>query len=249
MTAPTPARKASELIESINEMVDGGVNENRLAEIVAAAKKMKEIGQYTDSCVVLGMIAAIQGNHSEVDRLFNAAIHHHGRDTWVLTNYAAALSNLNRRAEAIRFIDEAVSLSPTDIYLLRTAVEFHRDAFDIEGARNLIDRYEALGMKFPDKQIERDMALLAELMAEHNISWTDMSSRVELASSVLRQMGLPALRRRELFDDGIMVLEFQINSDVESISRAENALNDAIAEIPYSPIDDCLYLTCATASV
>jgi len=246
MTAPTPLKKANELIESINEMVFGGANNDRIEEIVTAANKMKEIGQYTDAYNVLGMIAALHADSGEVDRLFTAAIRSGGRVPWTLGNYATALSNLDRHGDAVRIIDEVVELAQDDLSVIKKAIKLHQEAFDIDGVRELMARCKALGHPIVDLTMENQLGLIEELMAEHNVMWPDVASRIELASGVLHQFGLVPQNSQKIDEDSILVYEFRIKGDVDSVSRAENAINDAIAEKPYSHVDDFLYFTCST---
>lgn len=246
MTTSTPLRKANQLIESINEMVMDGVNKERVDEIVDDANKMKEFGQYTDAYNVLGMVAALHGDLPEVDRLFTAAIRSGGRESWTLCNYAAALSNLNQSTEAVKIIDEVVDMSPDDLYVIHAAIKYHREAYDIDGVQELINRCVTLGQSFVDPMMERDLKILKSLMVEHNVTWLEMASRIELGASALRRLGLQSLHDREAIGNEFMFYEFRIDADVNSVAMAESAINDAIAEEAYSPVDDFLYLTCAT---
>lgn len=246
MTAPTPQRKANELIDSINEMLFGELNNERIEEIVATAEKMKSAGLYTDGCNVLGMIAALRGDLDEVNRIFNAAIRHGGREPFTLINYAAALNNLDQHCDAISTIDEVVEMVPDDLIVIKEAIKFHRDAFDIKGARELIVRCEALGQPFVDPEFDCYLDEAESLMIEHNVAWRDMASRISLASNALHRLGVIPRFSRGRVEDGILIHEFGIDEDVELVSRAENAMNDAIAEDHYSPIDTFLYFTCST---
>lgn len=245
MTAPTPLAKANKLIESINEMLFDGVNNERLEEIIADTAKMKDIGLYTDAYNVLGMIAALHGDSAEVDRLFEAAMRSGGREPFTLGNYAAALNNLDRKADAVKIIDEKLDMAPDNLNVIKTAIEFHREAYDIDGVRELMARCETLGQPIIDSDMEHELNKVEALMKNHNVIWSDVASRVELASSVLHRLGLSPRLSQEAIDDGILVHNFKIDGDVESVSRAESAMNDAIAEEPYSAVDSFLYFSCS----
>ena len=246
MTAPTPLAKANKLIESINEMLFDGVNNERLEEIIADTTRMKVIGQYSDAYNVLGMIAALRGDSTEVDRLFEAAMRSGGREPWTLGNYAAALNNLDRNADAVKIIDEVVEMTPDNLSAIKIAVKFHREAFDIDGTRELMARCKALGTSIDDFESGYDLNETEALMKEHNVTWRDMASRVTLASAALHQFGLSPRFSRVRIEDGILVHEFKIDKNVEVVTLAENAMNDAIAENHYSPVDTFLYFSCST---
>lgn len=246
MTAPTPIAKANKLIESINEMLFDGINNERLEEIIADTSKMKDIGLHTDAYNVLGMIAALRGDSTEVDRLFEAAMHSGGREPWTLGNYAAALNNLDRNVDAVKIIDEVVEMAPDDLSVIKIAIKFHREAFDIDGVRELMARCKTLGISIDDSEAGYDLNETEALMKEHNVTWRDMASRVTLASAALHQLGLTPRFSHARIEDGILVHEFGIDKDVEAVTLAENAMNDAIAENRYSPVDTFLYFSCST---
>lgn len=246
MTASIPAKKANELIDSINEMLEGGINNDRIEEIIAEANKMKGFGLYTDAYNVLGMIAALRADTGEVERLFTAALHSGGRDAWTLSNYASALSNLDRLSEAVKIIDEVVDGAPDDLSVIKQAIKLHHDAFDVKGVRELMACCEKLGQPFDSRAMDRMLDLTEALMAEHSVMWTEVASRVELASGVLHRLGLIPQNVKQVTPDGIMVYEYKIHGDINLVAQVENAINDAIAEKDYSPVDDFLYLTCST---
>ena len=81
-------------------------------------------------------------------------------------------------------------------------------------------------------------------MKEHKVVWKDVASRIELASRALRQSGI-VVRSADRFQwGGVMIYKFLIQGDVDSICRAESSMIDAIANQPYSPVDDFLYFSC-----
>lgn len=245
MTNPTPLSKATELIGSINEMLADGVNAERMEEIIAAANKLKDHGHYTDAYKVLGMIASLRGNSAEVDRLFTAAIHSGSRNAVTLFNYAAALGNLGRIADAIKIMDELVDMGTTDLNLIRVALKYHLDAFDIDGARKLIAKHEALGRHIDDPNLSSELEIIESAMEGANVTWPEIAVRIELAASVLLRLGLFPRCTRRFIRDGIIMNEFIIGADVGIVSEAEIAINDAISEESYTSVDDLLYLTCS----
>lgn len=243
---PSPHLKASEFIRSINEMVDGGINNDRLEEIAAEAKKMKERGQYTDGCIVLGMIAAMRLDADEVDKQFNAAIRNGGRIPFTLTNYALVLSNLGRHIDAIKIIDEVYEQTPDDLFLIKKAISFHSDAFDVDGFHKFMARIKALDPSVDYEILEDQMIKVGKILEEHKVTWQDASSRVEIAYRVLQQFGMPPRFADRRLWDGIIMHKFLIHGEADSIYQAESALVDAIANQPYSPVDDFLYFSCAS---
>lgn len=245
MTQPAPSKQFNELIDSMNEMIIHGVNNHLIQEIASAADKMKQYGEYLDSYIISGMIAAIRGNALETDRLFNAAINCGGRAPNTLCNYASALNNLGRYRSAIKVIDELVNIAPDDLSVVKTALKVHRDAFDINGVNDLKKRCEMLGDPIVDLEVDNNLMLVDELLTSHKVNWEDLASRTELAYSVLHKLGLHMCGRNETLQDGIFLFDFRIDADVNAVFLGESAINDAIAEKPYSPVDNFLYLTCS----
>ncbi|HEY6019993.1 MAG TPA: hypothetical protein VIY48_08860 [Candidatus Paceibacterota bacterium] len=245
MAAPTPQRKASELIESINVMLASGVNQERLNEVVDEANKLKEIGCYNEAYTVLGMIAALRADLREVDRMFSAAIKCSGRDLWTVRNYASALNNLHRCGEAVKYVDEVVEHIPDDISLLYEAIKFHKEAFDVEGVRSLEAHCKALGTPFVDSKLELELNAIEDIMRTNSVTWDQLASRVELATDVVYESGLTQQFNRRLVKDGVIFYEIGIPDDIERVSRIENLINDRIAEESYSVVDDVLFITCS----
>ncbi|CAE6723441.1 hypothetical protein [Candidatus Nitrotoga fabula] len=244
MSSPTPRKKINEIIQSINEMIVNGRNHERIEEIIIEANKMKAYGQYTDACIVLGVVAALRSDFNEVDRLFKAAFAHSGRTVDTLLKYAVVLSNLHRHIDAVKIIDELMELVPDDLFVVNNAFLYHFTAFDVDGARKLMSHMKLLSQPIDEAMWEERLIWLEEIMKEHKVVWKDVASRIELASRALRQSGMVP-RSADRFEwDGIMIYKFFIQGDVDSICLAESAMIDAIANQPYSPVDDFLYFSC-----
>lgn len=247
MTQPAPRKQFNELIDSINEMVINGVDIRHLQEIADAADKMKQHGKVLDSYIINGMVAALRGDTVETDRFFTAALKCGGRAPDTLCNYAFALNNSGRLIAAIKIIDEVVNISPGDISVVKQAIKFHLDAFDINGVWELKGRSEVLGHPYADLNIDNHLLLIDELLIEHKVNWQDLASRTEIAHCVLNKLGFHIQGRQAKLQDGILLIDFGITADIDSVFLGENAINNAIAEKSYSPVDDFLYLTCSTA--
>ncbi|CAG9932222.1 hypothetical protein [Candidatus Nitrotoga arctica] len=242
---PTPKKKVDELIESINEMILNGLNNDRIEEIIADAEKLKIQGKSSDSYTVRGMIAALRGDANETDRLFTAALHIGGRNPATLSNYAAALCNLGKHTASTRIIDEALALDGNNLTYIKQAIKFHLVAFDIEATRKLLKRCETLGQPIQDFKMEIEMTTNEAMLAEHNAAWQDAASRIELASGVLHKLNFNSRKRKIFPFDGILLYEFQLDADIDTIAQVESAISDAIAEMPYSPVDNFLCITCS----
>lgn len=242
-----PLEKVSELVKTINDMVANGVDTSELNEIRAQAKKLESIGMYVAAKRVNGMISALEWDFDGVNAEFNAAIRASGNsDEIVFSNYASALSNIGDYSSAIKAIDKAIELSPDNINLLNTAIEIHFDAFDTVGARNLLARLEKLGAhsKYQPKIDE-----IEHSMDKAGVTWEECADRILFASFQLSQQeGLLPRGRQIALDDDVMLYSFRIDSQSpENLAQAEYALINAIADVPYSPIDRFLYLSCEPA--
>ncbi|MEO6423446.1 MAG: hypothetical protein ABIR84_12415 [Candidatus Nitrotoga sp.] len=247
MTNPTPQKKVNELIDSINEMIKSGQNKDRIEEIEYEANKLKGYGQFTDAYNVLGMTAALKGQSSETDRIFSAAINHEGsRTPNTLINYATALNNLGRLCKAVVIIDEVVSMAPENLFYITEAIRHHHDACDFTGVIELTNRAETLGTNINLFKEDVNNFFVADLLTEHNVSWQELSTRIEIASNTLHNIGLVPRFNRLKDIEGVLYYEFNIDADSDLVSKGENAIIDAIAQEPYSPVDDLLYITCST---
>jgi len=248
MTTAVPRRKADELIGAINEMVVGVIDEDAIQDILNATEQLKSNGSYLDAYNVKGMVAALRMDSTEMDKQFAAAIKCGGRDLWTLSNYAAALGNVGRCAESVKVIDEVIENAQDDLSLLNLGIKLHIDAFDVIGAKALIDRLSELGSK--PHCSEGDMSMynmgdVERLMSAYKVTWGDLSARTQIASNLLNELGYRYKVARELTEEGVLIREFMIDADVKNIANAERAINRAIADQEYSPVDEFLYFSCS----
>lgn len=246
-----PLKKEDELIASINGMVLGGIDHDRLDEILAEAKKMQAIGSsyYVPAKRVMGMVAAMQGDVVEVDIQFKAAIASGGESIETRLAYAVALWNLRKIMRNLEILDRLVEESPDDPELIRTAIHNHWTAYDIEGVRRLLQLAEKLNL--PDDKLileaKNNLNLKSNVLTEAGATWKQVCERIELASDVLNKLGLYSPQMRSSISDGIVFHEYELMADLDSVMRAEGAINDAIANMPFSPADRILYFSCARA--
>lgn len=244
MTIHQLHKKSSELIDSINAMLVEGINFDRLDEILNEAKKLESIGRYTEAKRIMGMIAAINGDAAEVDRHFNAAVASSGRDALVILNYATALGNIHHHVRAIEVVGEAVERAPDDLGILNPALSIYIEAYDIDEARRLQEHLAKLGQPNRDAMLNTKLAAIADMLATSGATWTQVSERIELASDTLRKQGLTSRIGSEELCDGVVLYEFNLEADVATATRAENAIHHAIAAQPYSPADRFISFSC-----
>lgn len=253
MTIAHPLKKESELIKSINEMVFSGLNQIRLDEILAEAKKMQDMGgsYYISAKRVMGMVAALRGNVEEADIQFKAAIAHGGKSFETLKDYAIALWNLRQIMRNLKILDELAESLPDDPEIIRTAIRNHWAAYDVEGVRKLLQQAEILNLPDDEVMLELrsnlDLDLISTLLTEAGATWKQVCSRIELTSNVLNKLGLYSPRMKSKIIDGLVFHEYLLFANLDSVMRAEDAINDAIANMSFSPADRVIYFSCAQA--
>lgn len=249
MTDALPRSKETELIDSINEMVESGLNQERLNEIFASAKKMQDIGgpYYVSGKRVMGMIAALRGDADQVDYQFKAAIASGGESVETLSAFAIALWNLRKLRRNLEILDGLVERCPDDPELIRTAIHNHWAAYDVEGVRRLLQVAEKLNL--PEDKLMLDAKnrsdSISKILTEADATWEQVCSRIELTSAVLNKLGIYSPGMRSTENDGIVLHEYSLVTDLDNVMRAEDAINDAIANEPFSPADRILYFSCA----
>jgi len=248
-----PLSKESELIEAINAMVESGVDQNRLEEILAEAKKMQGIGgsYYVSAKRVMGMVAAMRGDVTETDNQFNAAITHGGETIETLTDYAISLWNLREIRRNLELLDTLLERAPDNPQLIQTAIHNHWAAYDIDGVRSLFKQAEKLKLsedKFVSELTEKfDLDTVSNLLKEAGATWQQVCARIELTSRVLNKLGIYSPAMHSDVTDGIVSHSYLLATNLENVMRAEDAINEAIANEPFSPADRVIYFSCARA--
>lgn len=245
MTAPTPAQKANTLILEINEMLNTGVDFERLNEIEFEARRIQDY-DYGSAKRLLGVIAGMRRDKDEINSQFNAAIRSGGRHPAVLLNFATALASVGEVLRAIEIIDEVVEQSEGDAFVLDRAINIHLEGFDVDGAENLIPKIIRLGIDYDFEVVLESIKNIRDIFAKTGADWNVAASRIKVAFDAL----LPEtrnIRRIDLcFHEGTILNNFVIDDDVEKIMRAESMMNDAIASQPYDPVDSAIYFACCT---
>lgn len=251
MFNPHPVAKESKLIDSINQMVVNGIDQARLEEIKFEAKKFQGYGgaYYVAAKRVLGMVATLERDLAECERQFNAAFAHEGRSPDLLKDYATSLWNLHQFRRNLEIVDEVAELVPDDPEVIKTAIYNHWAAFDVDGVRKLLKHFHKLKLPLEDSRIpsEASLDLVSEIFAETGSTWEQFCERVEQTAAVIDGLGLETETSSANIIDGIVFFEYKLHADLDHVMSAEGAINEAVANLPYSPADRAIYFTCSAA--
>lgn len=241
-----PAEKASQMIDDINAMLASGVDDAALQAVRDEAEKLVDVN-YTAGKRVLGMLAAMQGDRETVDQEFQAALKASGGDWLIYSNYASALANLHDFLAAINVINDAVGKYSNLPDLLEQAIALHVNAWDIEGARDLIRQLLPLSVGQVDiEKLEKDFSLVEreEVLVNTGASWKDICQHINLAATALKPFELISCRRSVFFDDEGIYYQFVLDASLEDVLAADAAIMDAVAAQPYSVADRAISFSC-----
>jgi len=114
MKALAPKTICAALIEELTLITDNGfVNEIRLANIAQRAQKGRDEDpeHYLN---VMGVVSSLRGHNAETDEYFQRCINSFGGSLMTYYNYAQSLQQLDRHFDALRFVNKAAALAPTD---------------------------------------------------------------------------------------------------------------------------------------
>lgn len=237
-----PLEKATTLIETINAMVENGVDQTKLSQVRAEAQKLEDIGMFVAAKRVKGMIAALEWDIENVYSHFLAAVRASGKEFYTCANYASALSNIGDLKGAVEWIDHVVEMAPDNLDVIKEAIRMHIEAFDIIGAENLILQLKKLG---GDVTTERELVDKRAILDSFGVTWYEIAERVRLASSLIStQDNVSPRGRRTYLHDGGVFLSFVLHSNVEDAFAAESRMLTSLADIPFSNVDKFLYLSC-----
>lgn len=82
------------------------------------------------------------------------------------------------------------------------------------------------------------------ILSAANVTWQDFAGRIQIASDTLRQHGFsPANMRDSVCEEGILCL-YCIDAPEDELAMAEEAIHEAIALQPYSPVDSVISFGC-----
>lgn len=245
MTAPTPLEKGMALIKEINAMVRNGVDHGRLNEIEIEAKKL-ESSNFVSAKRVLGVIAGMRGDINEIEKQFKAALNAGGWEAVTVTNYATALSNTGNLIDAMKLIDEAVNACPMNTEIITKAVSIHATAYDQDGTERHLEALHRLGceLDFAEK-IMHVTATANEIIISAGATVEQACERIRLAMrAIIGACGiLPDMEA--LIHDGVLMQQFMLDTDAETAMQAESAMLNAIADQPFTPVDNVMYFSCA----
>ncbi|MDD4977297.1 MAG: hypothetical protein PHI29_01550 [Gallionella sp.] len=237
-----PLEKATTLINTINAMVENGVDHSKLSYVRSEAQKLEDIGMFVDAKRVKGMIATLEWDIESVHSQFLAAVRASGKEFFTCANYASALSNIGDLKGAIDWIDQVVAMAPDNKTVVEEAIRMHLEAFDVAGTQRLVLHLKNLGGSI---NIERELTEKSDLLASYGVTWYDIAERVKLASSLIGTQNNVAPRGRHSYlHDGVIIFRFLLHSSVEDALAAESRMLAALAEIPFSNVDKFLYLSC-----
>ena len=244
-------KKEDALIASINEMLLKGGDRDHLDEILLEAKKMQEIGSiyYAPAKRIMGMIAAMRGDVAETDSQFKAAIAHGGESYETLSAYAVALWNLRQIRRNLIILDGLIEKVQDNPDLIRSAIHNHLAAYDVDGVRKLLQLAEKLKLTEDElmQEIKIKMDETSNFLAESGVAWEQICERIELTANVLNKLGLYSPTMKTSFNDGVVFHEYILATDLDNVMKAEDAINEAVANMPFSPADQVLYFTCSQA--
>lgn len=114
MKTLAPKTICAALIEELTQITDNGlVNEIRLASIAQRAQKGRDEDpeHYLN---VMGVVSSLRGQSAEVDEYFQRCISSFGGSLMTYYNYAQSLQQIGRNFDALRYVNKAAALAPTD---------------------------------------------------------------------------------------------------------------------------------------
>ena len=114
MKALAPKTICAALIEELTLITDNGlVNEIRLASIAQRAQKGRDEDpeHYLN---VMGVVSSLRGQNAETDEYFQRCINSFGGSLITYYNYAQSLHQLGRNFDALRLVNKASAIAPTD---------------------------------------------------------------------------------------------------------------------------------------
>lgn len=118
------------LIEELTMITDNGlVNEIRLASIAQRAQhgRDEDPEHYLN---VMGVVSSLRGNNAETDEYFQRCIKSFGGSLSTYYNYAQALHQLGRNFDALRYVNKAAAIAPTDVDVATLEMSIQHDLID-----------------------------------------------------------------------------------------------------------------------
>lgn len=226
-------------------MLTGQNSIDDLGYLENVARKI-EPNSYNEAKMAYGMIAAIKGDVDGVYRQFNAAIMNSGHDPQVLSNFSAALLNIQKTKDAIAAMDKAIEVAPDDPNFLFIAIDTNLKAFNIEGAKKFRDQLSKL-IEIPhdfDESFTMKSEFISQLLEANGATWIDIANRLDFVGRELHNQENKLRFVTQSYCDDSIVFSFVLDADVEEAVKAEGLLHEKIASLPFSPADTVVAFSC-----
>lgn len=238
--AALPKSATDELVGELNQMLETGANDIRLQRIRRDAERLTEKPHTAiDAHSILGMVAAMKGDRDGIDRHFGIAFRA-SQDPLVRYNHALALCNIMHAEDGLRMILEVVERISPSPALYRQIVIVLTDFGDYECAIELSNKLKSLVGELDDDLIDKLETAKSrnDLFISAGVTSLDYAKRLEFLAELLRREGMFVIREiAETISHEGTLTEFIVRGTVERAAHLDSLIQNAIADLPFSPLD------------
>lgn len=246
MSIMLPLEKSSVLLDEINSYISSKeLDEGRLRAIQDEIEVIQQAGHFYEAKQLLGMVAALRGDVESAKRSFQAAKSASGGHPVVVSNFAQALGNLHMYEDAIVEMQQALIKCPDDLNILSLALKIFVDSYHIEEAFEVKKKIELLDAhNLIRDDLESELITKKELMSLAGATPEMVTSRIGLASKVIRDNKVRYLNVLESVCGDCMLFEYELTVDQTASALIEDKIHSAISSQAYSPADSFIAFSC-----
>jgi hypothetical protein len=254
MPVPLPDVDTGDLVDRLNVLVEQEhIDQVELARLRHAANRLtKKQSSAPYGYVFLGMVASLNDDEAESRRNFEIACRLRPNDWFVDHNYSITLLHLGSAREAYEITEKIQQREPTDLMVLRDAIERATAAGLMRALLRHLQQWQALGRSVEElgDVTLQPLQALCDRLEEASISDDDLASYVMGAARAILASGVrfPATSATFL-PDGTVLYRFVIGGGEDAASEATLTLSAYKAEHADPLLDELFTLTCVPRRV
>lgn len=179
-----PQELGKKILRQVNELSGdrSKINQFTINSIRRDAEKVIQAEDATTGYMVLGCLAYLEGNTSDMIKYHDISLRLAPNDYHVLTNYSVSLNNSGRYAEAYEHAQKALNVHGYDnIDLLKNAFDYAVTAGLTEESSKLSEKLDRQKASYSKEEFE----YILKIMDEFKISAENVFEYFSLVSKVL----------------------------------------------------------------
>jgi tetratricopeptide (TPR) repeat protein len=242
-----PQQKSEQLIAKLNSFLRVRPTEIELARIRAEFNKIEAAGMYTQAQELRGILSAIEGDITSLEKYYQAALKSSGSDPEIRLSYATSLTNAHHLKKAVSVVDGLVDKYSDDIEVLNKFLLIYSTALNFKAANAILNKLQKLSLTHDINLSSvniNSMKLSEQILTENGVNWVDYCDRYLAVVNMLKSRNLKVYPHEAYTDSESINIDFPLDVSQNELINIDFAITETIAGLPYSPVDNCISFSC-----